>query len=462
MKIRFFGAAGEVTGSCYLIETERARLLVDFGMHQGGAKSERRNRRFPPFKAKELDCVVVTHAHLDHTGRLPLLSQHEYKAPIYATPATIDLTDILLRDSARIQMEDAERENRRRRRQGRGLVKPLYDERDVERVLAQMQGVRYGEAKEVAPGVTIRYFDAGHILGSASVEMTVREGGRTKVIAFSGDLGPKGVPLMRDPVPIEKADLMILESTYGDRDHRSVEETEREFVEVIRGAQRDGKVIIPSFAVGRTQRLIYAFDEARRKGQLNNLKVFVDSPMATEVTETYCNHRELFDEEYWALLAGEKSCLYFPGLKFTRDVRESIALNDRDDGIVVIASAGMCTGGRVLHHLRHGLWKENVDVVFVGYQAEGTLGRRLVNGEKRVRVMGEPVVVKAKIHTINGFSAHAGQSGLVEWAGAMERGRPKVILTHGENKQRAALSAKLKGAFGMDCAMPEWGDVIEV
>ena len=305
MKIRFFGAAGEVTGSCYLIETERARLLVDFGMHQGGAKGERRNRRFPPMRAKDLDCVVVTHAHLDHTGRLPLLSQHEYKAPIYATPATIDLTDILLKDSAHIQMEDAERENRRRRRQGRGLVKPLYDDRDVERVLAQMQGVGYDEVKEVAPGVTIRFVDAGHILGSASVEMTVRERGGTKVIAFSGDLGPKGVPLMRDPVPIEKADVMILESTYGDRDHRSSEETEREFLEVIRKTQRAGKVIIPSFAVGRTQRMIYTFDEAQRKKALSGLKVFVDSPMATEVTELYCNHRELFDDEYWALIAGD-------------------------------------------------------------------------------------------------------------------------------------------------------------
>lgn len=462
MRIRFFGAAGEVTGSCYLVETDRARLLVDFGLHQGGAKSERRNRRFPPLRPHELDSVVVTHAHLDHTGRLPLLSQHDYKGPIYATPATIDLTDILLRDAAKIQMEDAERENRRRRRQGRAPARPLYDERDAERVLAQFEGVPYDTPREVAPGVTIRFVDAGHILGSASVEMTVNEHGATKTIAFSGDIGPNGIPLMRDPVPIERADVMILESTYGDRDHRPTEETRKEFLGVIRQAQDAGKVIIPAFAIGRTQRLIYTFDEARRHGDLRGLKVFVDSPMATEVTEMYCKHRNLFDDEFWSRISGQESCLNFPGLHFTRDVKESMALNHRDDGVVVIASAGMCTGGRVLHHLKHGLWKPDVHVIFVGFQAEGTLGRRLVEGAEHVRVMGEPIAVKAKIHTINGFSAHAGQRELLDWAGHAARSRPRMILTHGENGPREALAGKLRERYGLESERPEWGDIIEI
>lgn len=461
MNISFYGAAGEVTGSCYLVRTDRARVLVDFGMHQGGGAAERRNRRFPPFKVSELDAVVVTHAHLDHTGRLPLLAQHKYQGPMYATPATIDLTEIVLLDSAKIQSEDAERENRKRRRQGRALVKPLYDVPDAERVLKQFEPLAYETPREIAPGVTIRLVDAGHILGSASVEMTIHEGGSKKVIAFSGDVGPKGVPLMRDPTPLTRADVMILESTYGDRNHRPFEDTRREFLDVIRSAQHAGKIIIPAFAIGRTQRLIYTFDEARRNGELDGLKVFVDSPMATEVTGLYCRHRELFDDEYWQMLSGEKSCLTFPGLKFTRDAKESIALNDRDDGVVVIASSGMCTGGRVLHHLKHGLWKENVHVVFVGFQAEGTLGRRLVNREKRVRVMGEPVAVKAQIHTINGFSAHADQAELLDWAGHLAHDHPRAVLTHGENTPRKVLAQQLKSRFGLESSMPEWGDTIE-
>lgn len=463
MRISFYGAAGEVTGSCYLVETDRARVLVDFGMHQGSIEAERRNRRFPPIDAERLDCVVLTHAHLDHCGRLPLLPGHGFEGRIYCTRATAHLTEIILEDSAHIQESDAERMNRRRVRQDKPLTQPLYTRAEVDPVLRLFRTVAYDAPTEVAPGVTIRFVDAGHILGSASVEMTVREAGVERVIAFSGDIGEHGTPLLKDPTPFSRADIVLLESTYGDRNHRGRTESVAEllgvFDEAIRGG---GKVLIPSFAVGRTQTLVYHLGEQSRAGKLTDTSVYIDSPMAIETTSLYRKHQECFDEETWKLIDQGHTPLNFPNLHYARTPQESAHINELNGGVVVIAASGMCTGGRILHHLKHNVWKPETHVVFVGYQAEGTLGRKLVDGAKAVRIMGEPYAVKARVHTVNGFSAHAGQAGLVAWASAIKTEKPRVFLTHGETRPRNALGRELASHLGWACQYPEWGTVVEL
>lgn len=464
MRLSFFGAAGEVTGSCYLLETSRARVLVDFGLHQGGVRAETRNRRFPPVEPDRLDAVVLTHAHIDHSGRLPLLAREGYAGPIYATPATRDLCEIMLRDAAHIQVGDAAQRARRRARCGRGCPPPLYTVEDAERALALFRDAPFDTPTEVAEGVTARLYDAGHILGAASVELTVRDRGTQRVLVFSGDLGPKGAPLMRDPKPPPHADVLILESTYGDRDHRSLEATLDEFVGVVRRAlTSDGKTLIPSFAVGRTQQLIYHFGRLRASGRLDHPAVYVDSPMAVSATELYRRHRDLFDDDARRIIDAGDSPLNFPDLHLTRSVEESRALNDLR-GVVIVAASGMCTGGRILHHLRHNLWRPETTVLIVGYQAEGSLGRRLVDGARRVRVLGEPVVVKAGIHTLGGFSAHAGQSELIQWASAVRRdgARPRTFLTHGEDRARRPLAARLAADFDLRCELPVWRQSVEL
>ncbi len=485
MRVSFFGAAGEVTGSCYLLETARARILIDFGIHQGHHEAERRNRRMPPILPESLDAVVVTHAHLDHTGRLPLLvggncrreGDAECPAPLYATPATIDLAGIMLRDAAHIQEGDAERENRRRTREGKPPVTPLYTTADAERVLGKFRALPFGEAREIAPGVTCRFTESGHILGAASVELTIRENSAPpKVLVFSGDIGPTGVPLLRDPSPPERADILILESTYGDRDHRGRGETVAEFERVLNACRGNGggKVLIPCFAVGRTQELIYELGRLRREESRSRAArdtdlpgVYVDSPLGIEATGLYLRHSGLFDEETLAIIRAGDTPLAFPGLRFTRTRDQSAALNTLWGGAVVMAGSGMCTGGRILHHLKHGLSNPRTHVVFVGFQAEGTLGRRLVNGEKQVRVMGEVLPVRAGVHTLGGFSAHAGRSELLSWAsrvrpGGAGSGAIRVILTHGEDGPRRALRESLRSELGWYAEMPRFGESVEV
>lgn len=463
MRISILGAAGEVTGSCYLVETGRARVLVEFGLHQGGAHTEAKNRRLPPIRPAELDAVVLTHAHLDHAGRLPMLPGAGFKGPIHATPATIELCDILLRDAAYLQEMEAARTSTRRQRRGRVPVSPLYTTADVDRVMPLFRAVAYDAPTEVAPGVVARWVDAGHILGSASVELTLEDKGARRTVVFSGDIGPRGAPLLHNPATFRRADVVFLESTYGDRDHRPLEESLEKLAGVIRAARTPkGKVLIPAFAVGRTQQLIYFIGLLRRDGKLQDPRVVIDSPMATSATALYKSHRELFDDESWAIINSGDSCLDFPGLRFTKDASESMALNPMGDGVVIISAAGMCTGGRILHHLKHNLWREETHLVFVGYQAEGTLGRRLLEGAESVRVMGEPIRVRARVHTINGFSAHAGQTELVEWLGTMRDAGPRVYLTHGEDPQREALAARIDQTLMLKAALPEWGEVVEL
>jgi metallo-beta-lactamase family protein len=460
MKVTFYGAAGEVTGSCYLVETGQARVLVDFGMHQGDPESERINRQPPPLNAPKLDAVVLTHAHLDHSGLLPLLNMGKYEGRILCTPATMDLVQVLLEDSARIQEGDTERENKARVESGLPTIAPNYSLNDVQWTASRLQGLPYWEWREIAPGVKVRLADAGHIIGSASVEMVVSEGGTEKRVVFSGDIGQDGAPLIRDPTELRDADVLILESTYGDRDHKSREETIEEFVQAIDEAVAGGgKVLIPAFAVGRTQELIFEFGKLQRAGRLK-AEVFIDSPMAIEATQIYRRHRHLFDGHAQEMISEGESPLRFEGLQFVRSSQESKQLNVRG-GIIVIAGSGMCTGGRILFHLKHNLGNPETHVIFVGYQAEGTLGRRLVEREPVVEVLGERVVVKAKIHTIGGFSAHAGQSGLVKWARHFDPAPSQIILTHGEDKARKPMAERIRREIEVECLLPRYGESVE-
>lgn len=463
MRVVVFGAAGEVTGSCYLVETGQARVLVEFGLHQGGPEAERRNRRMLPLEAERLDAVVLTHAHLDHSGRLPMLHKASYAGRIFATPATIELCEILLMDAAHLQEMDAERTNRRRRRRGGKLARPLYTTSDVERVLPMFEAIAYDAPRAIAPGVTARFVDAGHILGSASLELTVTDAGRSRTLVFSGDIGPRGAPLLRDPVTFTRADLVFLESTYGDRDHRPLADSIDELHAILESARSPrGKVLIPAFAVGRTQQLIYVIGELRRQGRLHDPRVYLDSPMAITTTDLYRRHRDLFDDDAWAIIDAGDTCLRFPGLHLARTPEDSMAINPLGDGVVVISAAGMMSGGRILHHLKHALWREQTHLVVVGYQAKGTLGRRIVDGAEMVRVMGEPIRVNAKVHTLGGFSAHCGQTELIEWLAPIAPTQPRVVLTHGENGPRKKLSERIKRDLGLDAERPDFGAVVEM
>ena len=463
IKLGFFGAMGEVTGSCYVLTTDRARVMIDMGMHQGEKEADEHNRRMPPIAPAKLDAVVLTHAHLDHCGRLPLLTRDGYRGRIHCTTPTAEVTGIILRDSAAIQVEDCLRFNRRLRRGDEPCQEPLYDVPEAEQALRQLTTMGYDQVKTIADGITIKFIDAGHILGSASVQMVVTDGARTMTIVFSGDVGMSGSPILRDPTTPMPADVVLLESTYGDRDHRSLAETRDELLAILQEAQAAGaKVLIPAFAVGRTQDLIFHIGEFLRAGKLPSVRVYVDSPMATSVSDLYTRHKEVYDERARQLLADHMSPLSFPGLTYTRTVEESKRLNEAKGSMVIISASGMCTGGRILHHLYHDLNKPETHVVIVGYQGQGTLGRRLVDGARHVTIFREDVPVRAKVHTLGGFSAHAGQSGLLNWAAPFQESKPRMFLTHGEDGPRTALRDQLKARFGLDPAMPQYGDEVEL
>jgi metallo-beta-lactamase family protein len=463
IKLGFFGAAGEVTGSCYIVTTDHACVMIDMGMHQGEREAEEHNRRLPPISRAHLDAVVLTHAHLDHCGRLPLLSKNGYRGLIHCTEPTVDLTGLILRDSASIQMEDCARFNRRLRQGQEPCQAPLYDLDDVELVVSRLRGMPYGQTKTIADGISIKLFDAGHILGSASVQMVVKDGQRTATIVFSGDVGVAGTPILRDPVTPTPADVVLLESTYGDHDHKSLDATRDEFLAILQSAAATkAKVLIPAFAVGRTQDLVYHIGEFLRQKKLEAMSVFVDSPMASSVSDLYVRYKDLYDERARAILADHQSPLDFDGLIYTRTVEESKALNDAPCCMVIISASGMCTGGRIMHHLYHDLSYPQTQVVIAGYQGQGTVGRQLVDGAKEVTIFRESVPVRAEIHTLGGFSAHAGQSGLVNWAAPFASSKPRMFLTHGENGPRAALREQLKAKLGLEAGMPGYGAEVQL
>ena len=463
MKLSFHGAAREVTGSCHLIRFRDARILFDCGLHQGGSEASRLNRRPFPFDVARLNAVVLSHAHVDHVGRLPLLVKRGYLGPIYATPATIALTEILLKDSAHVQEMDAQRKTRKRLRSGRLPIDPLYTLPDVERVLPLLKPVEYGRDFEVVPDAVFRYHDAGHILGSAITEFELGRGGAKHRLVMSGDIGHRDSPLLRDPATLTLADSVVMESTYGDRDHRDPVSTLNEFESILREAKATGgKVIVPAFAVGRTQSLIYHIAELDRAGRLPIRAVYVDSPMAWSATELYCRHERILDEATLQLIEDGFRLCKLEYVRFTRSAAESMALNRLAGPAVIISASGMCTGGRILHHLRHNLWRPEAHVVFVGFQPIGSLGRLIVDGAGAVRIFGERVVVKAKVHTVGGFSAHAGRSELIAWHDAFTASNPNTTLVHGERRAMDALADAIEKRRGKRPRCPVLDEEIDL
>jgi metallo-beta-lactamase family protein len=445
--LTFYGATEGVTGSAYLIEAARATILLECGLVQGGREEEELNKESFPFDIGEIDGVVLSHAHLDHSGRLPKLVADGYTGPVYMTRATNALLEIMLKDAAFLAERDAQWENKRRRRAGKEETEPLYTMADAEAALSLCEGLPYGHRQSVADGIEICFRDAGHILGSAIVELFISDGAAEKKLVFSGDLGNSFAALLRDPETVDAADVLLLESTYGDRDHRSMDETLAEFEGIITEASENGgNILIPAFAVGRTQEIIFRLGELYQAGKLTHQAAYLDSPMAIAATEVYHRYQDVFNREDSAALRRARSGSlqkFLPTLRYSRTTEESMALNRIQAGAIIIAGSGMCNGGRIRHHLKHNLWRRNAHVVMVGYQPIGTPGRALVDGVRTFRIGGEEIAVKARVHTLGGFSAHAGQSQLLEWVGGFKKKRPKIYLIHGEPEAKRALRKKL-------------------
>lgn len=444
MKIQFHGAAGEVTGSCHLVDVAGHSVLLDCGLVQGNRKEVLRNRQPFPFDPKQIDALVLSHAHIDHSGRIPALVKAGFTGLIYAHPATRDLCRILLKDSAYLNEKETEWENRKRERKGIARLEPLYTQADAAYAMKQFKPLPYDRSKVILPGVQVTLRDAGHILGSAIVEVLLEEHGEQRKIVFSGDLGHAGAPILRDPTPIRDADLVLMESTYGDRLHKSWDDTQDEVMDIVAQAKAaKGNILIPAFAVGRSQLLIYWMATNYDEAGLDRWRVFLDSPLAIRATGVYAHYEQLYDSEARALWEQRRGDSLLPNLHISKTTKQSIAINNIRSGAIVIAGSGMCTGGRIRQHLKHNIWRKECHVVITGFQARGTTGRALVDGASHIRLWGERIRVAAKIHTIGGLSAHADQSELVNWYGQF-RNRPPVVLVHGESKPLEALSNRLR------------------
>ena len=461
MKIQFCGAASGVTGSCHLITTDKHKILLDCGQFQGGKAEEAMNAEPFPFNPAEIDYVLVSHAHIDHCGRIPLLVKRGFRGEIICTDATADLLDVMLKDSGYIHEKEAEWKNRKAERAGKALVEPLYTYNDAIDALKFIRPVLYDQLVVINDQMKVVFNDAGHILGSAIIELWVEEEGDISKLVFSGDLGVMDRPILRDPTIIKKADYVIMESTYGNRTHPLNSTSVDKLIQIVlKTVQRGGTVVIPSFAVGRTQELIYEFnrfyeENSQYKKALESLMVYVDSPMATTATQVFRKNAQVFDEETKEYILKGDNPLDFKNLKFTRTTDDSRFLNMDPHPKVIISASGMCEAGRIRHHLKHNLWNPKSSIVFVGYQAQGTLGRYLLDGAKEVTLFGENVQVNAEIYNLEGFSGHADMNGLVSWLSGFREKPSEIFLVHGEAESKAHLSKVIKKELGYDATVVE-------
>ena len=467
MDIQFLGAAQVVTGSNILIQTKSCRILLDCGLYQGSEELEKMNEDPFPYNPEEIDYVFLTHTHVDHSARIPKLVKEGFSGIVYATHATCDLAEIMLLDSAHIQKSDTEWTNRKRERAGKPPVEPLYTVKDAEKSLRYFEPVLYNQKRKVNETISFRFRDAGHVLGSAILEIWITESDDTVKLVYTGDLGQKDKPLLRDPEIVEEADYLIMESTYGDRVHENARDRVALMFDAIqRTVKRNGTVIIPAFAVGRTQELIYELNkyhaENREDNPLLQIPVYIDSPMAVSATRVFQKNADAFDDETKALIFSGNNPLEFKNLHFIRDHRESMALNKSTQPKVIVSASGMCTAGRVRHHLKHNLWNPDNTVIFVGYQAQGTLGRLLKDGIKKVKLLGEEIAVKAEMVSIDGFSGHADQPALLEWLTEFRKKPKKIFLVHGEPEASNALAERIRETFQIPVEVPSVGYAFEM
>lgn len=457
MKLQFLGATKTVTGSCFYLECNDMKILVECGLSQG-ENADEINRAAWEYDPKTIDFVFITHAHLDHSGMLPRLVKDGFRGKIITTPATRDLLELMLYDAANIQEGDAAWETKKAIRAGKPPVLPLYTVDDVGEVIPLFDIKPYEVLYNLGKGIKYRFLDAGHILGSGTLEMWFQDSEREKKIVFSGDIGKKGNPIIRDPSSLVEADFIVMESTYGNRLQKSLKESMDELVEAIRTTfKKGGNVYIPSFAVGRTQDLLYILNSLVREKRLHNIDIYLDSPLAEEVTKVYLAHPEVFDEEAKQRFS-TRDFDDSVKLHFVQSVQESMKLNKIHSGILVIAGSGMCDGGRIRHHLKHNLWRHECSVVFVGYQGKGTLGRQIVERPRSVRILGEDIAMRASIYTINGFSAHADQAELLEWLSCFKNS-PEVFIVHGEEEVAVSFGELVRERFGYKTYVPEKRDV---
>ncbi len=465
MKLHFLGANRQVTGSRYCLETADGKILVDCGMFQERPYQDR-NWLPSPIPPREIRALVLTHVHVDHCGLIPRLVKEGFRGPIYCTRPSVELAEVILRDAARIQTEDVRFKKKRHEKEGRRGTHPevpLFTELEVDRALPLLEGVPYGQLIPLSDSVSVTFHDAGHILGSAMLEFRVRDGGRETLVLFSGDIGQWGKPLIRDPTLFEQADYVVMETTYGDRDHTNDGDIETQLEQVVKETlARGGNLVIPVFAVERAQELIYHFARLVHAGRIPHIDMFLDSPMAVDVTTIFKKYRECFDEETWQLITSNQQPLQFPGLQMAHSVEESKAINERRKPCVIMAPSGMCTAGRIKHHLRSNVGRAESTILFVGYQAHGTLGRQILEGGRFVRIHGRQWKVKAQIRQLDGFSGHADRSALLRWIGNLRSAPRHVFLTHGEEEAARHFAGEIQERFGWPVSLPEFQQVVEL
>ncbi|MBN2569961.1 MAG: MBL fold metallo-hydrolase [Deltaproteobacteria bacterium] len=462
IRVTCLGAAGSVTGSNYLIEDSKGKkIMVDCGLFQGGKEMEKRNWMEWGFEPRDIDALILTHAHIDHSGRIPKLVKDGFTGKIITSPPTAELCEIMLLDSAHVQEMDAEWQSRKNHRQGKKGILPLYTSEDAQKSLTYLSPAERDRVVRLDEGIRFRLRNAGHILGSSLVELWIEDTDREVKLVFSGDLGNQNQLIVKDPYEVDETDFLFIESTYGNRLHRSFDDSKAELLEAIRYAvSNNEKVVIPAFAMERTQEILYLLGEFYRDGSLPDVPVYLDSPLAIKATEIFRKNKKYYDEEARAIVEQGFDPFDMPNLKFTPTTEESISINEKPGPAIIVAASGMCTAGRIKHHLKHNLWRPGASIIIVGFQAQGTTGRKIVDGEKHVKIFRENVAVKAKVFTIGGFSAHADQAGLLEWVSNLAQAKPKVFIVHGEPAAAQVLADKIEERFNLETHIPVWKETL--